>query len=337
MTDDRRVVCLGTSPAMLFRGLRLARQGWRVLFVDAAENIGGGWRTTEAFGALGVETGVHLFENRASTNLALASLFEANELTRDCGHGQIGRTRIGLRASRSLLYAGLVTRAARRGSGERARHSLKKFGATFANRRLPLLYPAAGMAELFSRLQARLVDGGATFRFGTRIHAVQLRSGGVALHTEMDERIDAEMLVFSSRAHAPFAGAEQMWQDLDAKIVTNILLALPDEAPLFDGYVEIFAHPMIKRTRRFARALPDGGSIIVAQARTADPCADQVMASLADLGLIAGGARAHGAQVERFAFRTLPSGPAARLARGSGGRLQFLQTVDFSDEDHMLA
>lgn len=319
---------------MLFRGLRLAEAGRRVLFVDAGDRIGGGWRTTEAFGVTGVETGVHLFENRPGSNRALRSLFGPQELTVDHGHGQLGRTRMPLRHARSLLYAGLVARALRRGSAERARHSLHQLGATLRCRKLPLLYPKAGVAEMFARLEARLLARGARFMFGTRVTSIDVRPQGVALHLEDGGVLDAETLVVSSRAHAPVTGREAMWQSLEPKTVTNLILAVPDDGLRFQGYVEIFANPVLKRVRRFAGVLPPDRSILTVQSRSSDPSAASIMAELARLGLVRPGLPADDAQIERVSFSTLASRSAQELARSSGGRLQFLRTVDFSDEDH---
>lgn len=319
---------------MLFRGLRLAEAGRRVLFVDAGDRIGGGWRTTEAFGVSGVETGVHLFENRPGSNRALRSLFDPEELTVDHGHGQLGRTRMSLRHARSLLYAGLVARSLRRGSAERARHSMHQLGATFRYRTLPLLYPKAGVAEMFGRLEARLCGREARFMFETRVTSIDVRPQGVVLHLEDGGVLDAEILVFSSRAHTPVIGREAMWQSLEPKTVTNLILAVPDDGVRFRGYVEVFANPVLKRVRRFAGALPPDRSILTVQARSSDPSAASIMAELGRLGLVRPGLAAEQAQVERVSFSTLDTKPAQELARSSGGRLQFLRTVDFSDEDH---
>jgi hypothetical protein len=314
---------------MLFRGLRLARAGWRVTFVDAADRIGGGWRTIDAFGLEGVETGVHLFERRASSVAALCSLFAPEELVADLGHGQVGRRRIGLRAARALLYAGLLGKAVRRGSGERAGHALRKLGHSVGPGGLPLLYPAGGVAALLARLEARLLELGAGFRMGERVGRVELIPSGVRLH---GAGLDADRLVFSSRAHAPVVGHEALWRRLARSEVANLVMVVPEAALLFEGYAEIFAHDVVKRVRRF------GGSraVIVVQVRTADVSPEQALARLAALGLVRAGTRAEAARLERFGFTTLPTGPALRLARASGGRLEFLRTVDFSDEDHRL-
>lgn len=316
---------------MLFRGLRLAKAGWRVTFIDQADRVGGGWRTIDASGLTGVETGVHLFERRASSIAALRSLFAPDELTADLGHGQVGGRRIGLGTARVLLYAGLFAKAVRRGSAERAGHALSKLAQSLRPRRLPLLYPVGGVAALLAGLEHRLGDGGAEFRLNTRVEEVELTPAGVCVRAG-DAVIYADRFVFSSRAHVPISGDDALWRELRPSEVVNLLMVVPDEAVWFDGYVEIFANQTVKRARCFRGEI----SVLVVQLRSDRISDEHALAELARVGLIRPGTIARETRLERFSFTTLPTRPAMRLAAKSGGRLEFVRTVDFSDEDHSL-
>jgi hypothetical protein len=100
---------------MLLFGIRLAIGGASVTFIDRADDIGGAWRTRTLFGASGVEIGVHLIENRRTSNFALLDVIGRDRIIEgSLGFGLIARARIPLSAARVLLYGGLLLKGVAR-------------------------------------------------------------------------------------------------------------------------------------------------------------------------------------------------------------------------------
>ena len=331
------VICLGTSPAMLFEGLRRARGGAKVTFLDRAEAIGGGWRTRDLFGFTGVEVGAHLFENRPDTLALLRSVLRQEELAVDeAGSGLFGTRRIPLRAARALLYGGLTAKAAARRDREGLAHSARNLAAAAAGRKLPLVYPQGGVAPLLARLFTLLEEAGATLRFGVEVARIEARGGCVAALLD-EEEVRADRLILSSRAHAPVAGLEEHWAGLRRSTVESLVMLLDPQTYRFSGYVEVFSNPIIKRARRLD-IVDDTGArpLAVFQLRGGEGDAAErartVLAEAARLGLVKAGAAPLALHRDTMTYATLSLRLMKRIERHGGGRIEAIRTVDFSDQ-----
>jgi hypothetical protein len=340
-SDRSGVFCVGTSPAMLFRGLRLAAEGRDVTFVDSADRIGGGWRTADVLGCKGVELGVHLFENRERSNRALLKVLGPDGLCVDeAGFGLVRDRRIPLRPARTLLYSGLLAKALVRRDREDATHSASNLAGSLRGLRRALVYPARGVRDLLTRIEARLVDLGVRFLFDRKIASIDAGGRNSVLHLASGETLVGETAVFSSRAHAPVLGFERHWRDLETRTISNLVMKFAGDPLLFEGYVEIFGHSVLKRVRRLSPiGLPADQSMFVCQLRLgiaqSPRMIDIATESLVRLKLLQPSAVTLGHHLDHAVYTTLPSARAKHICARAEGRLAFVRSVDFSDERHI--
>jgi len=67
--------------------------------------------------------------------------------------------------ARIALYSGIAGRNLLKGNLERVQHSIKNASEALRYRDLPFIYPKQGIAHVLAKLQAHLIDNGATFHF----------------------------------------------------------------------------------------------------------------------------------------------------------------------------
>lgn len=332
----KRIVCLGTSPAMLFEGLRLSQAGAKVTFIDRAEEIGGGWRTRELFGVKGMEVGAHLFENRRAVNTILSSVLRDDELVVDEeGFGLVRGRRVSLRLARALLYSGLVTKALVRGDKDAAQHAVGNFFAAASNWQVPLIYPKGGIQLLLERLRTLLDAAGAVFRWGIEVKRVICGPDHVILEGDSFS-YSADRLVMSSRSHAPISGLEAEWSGMRTTLVNTLVMPLEPNQLRFNGYVELFSNKVIKRIRR-----PDVNGlgferpfVIVQMRRMAETVGDTARDFIEEafrLGLLNTCRAPIAIHHEVVKYQTLSARSLSCMALWSGGRIDAIATVDFSD------
>lgn len=330
------VLCLGTSPAMLFEGLRLTGAGAQVTFLDRSDTIGGGWRTRNLFGFSGVEVGAHLFENRRATTTMLRSVLGVHELTEgDAGFGLIGSRRVPLRTARAILYAGLAAKAGARRDRAAFDHAQRNLAACFGDFRVPFLYPTGGIAALIARLEALLLAANARFGMGTNVDRITIDADGVSAHAGRAQ-YRARNLVMSSRAHAPISGMQQDWAELRQSTLDSLVLHIDERTFAFDGYVEIFANPVIKRVRRLSVSTASGSRpLAVFQVRAMGEnvagSARDVLREASRIGLLRGVPDIEALHHESVSYSTLPPALARTICGRGQGRVATLATVDFSD------
>ncbi len=328
---------------MLLEGLSRIRAGQTVLFVDRAARLGGAWQTPPALGFAAVETGVHLIENRAALNGAFEALIGRDGLivgTPD--FGLAWDRRIPMRLTRVLLYTLVGGKAVLAGRGERGLHALRNAVTAVRSARVPLVYPADGFAAVLDSLQGQLEAAGAQFLFDTEIRQVAVAEDHVVAGTSRGPR-RAGALVMSSRAHAPIAGLEDLWQTTEPGVFRSLVLRLSGPPPRFDGYVEFLGDPLLKRARRVCVApLPGaeaGDYAVTVQLRNGASCggrrgpalARRTVARLRRAGLLPPGTRIVDSQEDVVIVRTLPLRSLRQIARRHRGRVHVLNTVDLSD------
>jgi hypothetical protein len=329
---------------MLLHGLALAEAGRRVILVDAADRIGGSWKTRELFGYRNVEVGVHLIENRPHSNSAFRKALGAGGMGAASGDfGLINGRRLPMRAARILLYGLVAAKSALKGRREKTLHSLRNLALATRFAHLQLTYPAGGAAGAFATLATRLRAAGADIRLGCQIDRIEVVPGGVVAHAGYG-RLEARALVMSSRAHAPISGLEPLWEDCQRVTTYSYVLRIAGAPPNFSGYVEVIGDRLLKRVRNvggFARpAVPEGEALLTVQLRGAP--ADErsagrsILTRLGDLGLIEPGAVLLDIAADFVELRTLPAASLARIEATHPGRVTVLRTVDLGDQAYDL-
>lgn len=333
------ILLIGTGPPMLLHGLSLAEAGYRVIFVDAADRIGGAWKTRTVFGFRHVEAGVHLIENRAYLNRAFENLLGPDRLVRgppDFGLA-FGR-RVPMPLARIALYGLVAGKSVLRGRHEKALHSLRNLGLSMRYAGLPLVYPAGGAAEIFAAAADRLARAGARFRFETCIQRVLIDGDRVAAITA-DDTLRARHLVMSSRAHAPIAGLEPLWTNCERVTTHSYMLHLAGSPVPFSGYVEVVGDTTIKRARNvtgFARPRPPPGeALLTVQLRRAPDEREHVGIAIcqrmAELCLLDPAAQLLDIAGDEVALATLSNTALRRIATAHPSRVTVLRTVDLGD------
>ena len=279
-----QTLCIGTSPAMLLYGLRLATRGQYVCFMDRADDIGGAWRTRNLFGCSDVEIGVHLVENRRASNNALAQLVgSGNLIYGSLGFGLVRGKRIPLLASRIILHSGLAVKAAVRMDTEGLIAHASRSASALLELQTPCVYSAGGFSTVLRELQSRLLSLQARFMMGREALEIELTPTGVRV-SEHAETHYCERVVISSRGHAPVVGRHEQLKEIREATLSNFVFVLPNHTLKFRGYVEIFQNPVMKRIRELGSlgVTSPQGEIVVAQSR-ASPGGDDGSAALEKL------------------------------------------------------
>lgn len=338
---------IGTGPPMLFQALVLAEAGQRVILVDAAPRPGGSWHLPEVLGYRSVEVGVHLVENRAYIHRVIENLLPEEEILRDTPDFGLWRgRRIPMRLARVLLH-GLVTgKSALRGKPEKTRHSLANVGLSLRHLGLPILYPRRGYGAIMAAALGRLDAVGARVLQGCRIERLRIVPEGVLAETARGP-VRARRLVMSSRAHAPIAGMEPLWQDCLRVRTFSAVLHLEGPPPDFAGYVEVIGHGVVKRARNVTGfAVPGvmaGRSLVTVQfrddPRIADPAllGEEARNGLVRLGLLGAESRVIGTHRDDFDLATLPARALAAIEARHPDRVTVLRTVDLGDQGYDVA
>jgi hypothetical protein len=330
---------IGTGPPMLLHGLSLAEAGHRVIFVDAADRIGGAWKTRTVFGFRHVEAGVHLIENRAYLNRAVENLLGPDRLVRGPpDFGLVLGRRVPMPLARIALYGLVAGKSALRGRREKILHSLRNFGLSLRYAGLPLVYPAGGAAEMLAATADRLARAGARFRFETRIERIVLDGNGIAAVTA-DGALRAGHLVMSSRAHAPIAGLEPLWTDCERVTTHSYMLHLAGPLAPFEGYVEVVGDTTIKRARNVTGFAcprpPPGETLLTVQLRRPpdgpERAGTTICRRMAELGLLDPATRLLGFASDEVTLVTLGSAALGHIAAAHPRRLTALRTVDLGD------
>jgi len=341
------VILIGTGPPMLFEGLAIAEAGKKVIFVDQAAELGGAWRTPTVFGYRNVETGVHIIENRRHLLRLLETLLGPGALIKDpLDFGLVLKRRIPMRVARVLLYALAASKALLRIDLDRSIHGAKNTMSAIGSLTVPLVYPVNGFAGVLAALHERLCRVGAEFRFGTQIKSIRIDHDRVTAGTNFGDLFSSN-LVMSSRAHAPIEGLEHLWRMTQSKTVPSVVLHLGAGRVRFDGYVEIFADPFVKRVRNITRfvspAPAQGTALVTVQLRgphtgTDDiTLAGEIIERLQKLGLLAGGVTAAEVARKDVSVTTSSRSALAQIGRTFPDRVTLLNTVDLSDRRHRVA
>ena len=338
---------IGTGPPMLFQAIVLAEAGQRVILVDAASRPGGSWHLPEVLGYRSVEVGVHLMENRAHIHRVIENLLPEEEILRDTPDFGLWRgRRIPMRLTRVLLHGLVAGKSALRGKPEKAGHAFANAGLALRHLGLPILYPRGGYGAVMAAALARLEAAGARVVQDCRIERIRIGPEGVLAETARGP-VRARRLVMSSRAHAPIAGMEPLWQDCLRLRTFSAVLHLEGPPPGFAGYVEVIGHGVVKRARNVTAfavpAVAAGRSLVTVQfrddPRIADPATlgEEARDWLARLGLLAAKSRVIGTHRDDFDLATLPARALAAIEARHPDRVTVLRTVDLGDQGYAVA
>lgn len=340
-TETVDAAMIGTGPLALFEGLRLARQGARVVFIDRAASIGGSWRTPTVFGFRNVEVGVHLIEARPKVNAWLRQITNG-QITKSgsaIDFGLVGQRRIPMNMTRVILHGLVSAKAALRGNWDNAQRTVLSAVRSARNLCTPMYYPDAGFSSVVHALRKDLETLGAQFFFDTSVERLCVTGNGVDVQTDRQTLKSASVLM-SSRAHAQIEGFSDLRTLVRRDSTYSYVLHLSGPAPRFDGYVEIIGDRSIKRVRNiggFVRpAPPTGEALICVQTRKELELPEQeraamLVARLAERELLDRRTRAVAQHCDIIQLATLTNAAVRQIESTYAPRIRVLRSTDFAD------
>ncbi len=345
--EPEATVFIGTSPLVLCHALDQALRGEPIRILEERREIGGAWRTFDAFGCVGVEAAVHLIENRSAVHRTLSQL--GVPLIPPTGRtgASLAGVEIPLPLSRSLAYLGVFGKSALRGEFGRARTAFIGLGRAVGEYRTPFLYPPRGARQITDRLLQLLAARDVRPECGIRVRQAR-RIGRDACLVETEHgAFTARRIAIASRAHCTLCREDRT---LDLSIRTSTLeclaVRIAGPAPKFD-YFEFHGRSPLRRVRNLTRMLlpPLGADehVISVQMRTparesppphdvGDAPAAAALTVLKDAGLLAPTARLIESRRVRFDVRTIPDQRMRQLARDEADWVLPIRTTDFGEE-----
>jgi len=343
----KATVFIGTSPLVLCHALGRALRGEPVRILEERGEIGGAWRTIDAFGYSGVEAAVHLIENRSTVHRALLQLGVPLMPPTGRTGALVAGVEIPLSLSRALAYLGVCGKSVLRGDLGRAHTALIGLGRAVREYRTPFLYPPKGASQITDRLLQLLAARGVKPECGIRVCQAR-RIGRDACLVETDHgEFAARRIAIASRAHCTLRRDDQTL-DLSIRSSTLACLAIHivGPAPSFD-YIEFHGRSPLRRARNLTPMLspPLGPDEQVLSVQIRNPAGESppphesedaqaapAVAALKDAGLLAPSARLIEARSVRFDVRTIPDQRMRQLARDEADWVIPIRTTDFGEE-----
>jgi phytoene dehydrogenase-like protein len=333
------VIGVGTSPLMLMRAARLAEAGSRVVLIDRATRLGGGWAVGDVLGFSNVELGVHLLENRPELYRELSRVLDGGLAEDPCATLLKGRM-LPMRAARAAFHAGVGLNSLRRLAPDRARRSFTSAWRAVLNARRDFLYPVGGAAQIIEAMAARLRRAGGEIRLGEEVVAASIEAVGVRCETSSGARA-AERLLVSSRACPPLwvLGAK-LSSEVEVSSVYSTILRFRTTEAMDRSYVEIVGDSTLKRVRDLVplvRPRPDADERVwCVQRRAAGPAdawadGQEILNHLVRLGLAAQGSTLVAAHKSDVRLVTVTDRGLEKMSRAAEGKLEVLRTTDFAD------
>ncbi|PHR56606.1 MAG: hypothetical protein COA47_12875 [Robiginitomaculum sp.] len=323
----------------LIEGLWLCDAGRQVCFIDAAQNLGGSWKVASCLGYDNIETGVHLIENRPNVNRWMRSVLQGRVLSQETmqNTGLWRGHHIPIAATRVLLHSLVAGKAVLRRRFDTASRVGLSARRAAQNLNTEFLYPTGGFSSLVAALTAQLRQKGAKFCMGSQVESVTPRATSIMLHGA-GWNMEAARLLMSSRAHAHINANDAPEVAVSSTTINSIAVLIDGQAR-FDGYVEIFTDPLIKRCRNigiFACPKVDPTQTILSvQLRKPmnllKNCGTQVCYSLSVLGLLEQSARCLDEQPMPVVLHTMSARSAQQINQRFSPVLQVLESTDFAD------
>lgn len=344
MSTATDILLIGTSPIVLCHALRYAQSGRRIAIFDKSPVPGGAWHTPPIVGAMAVESGVHLIENRRAVYQALTQL-EVSIQVETASFGIFHGHRLPLAFARALSFGGVLAKSALRLDRDGMTCTTPRFLRSIRNIRTPFKYPVLGAGGITESLLEQLAAFGIRPNMATTVQDIQLRSGvrgGVCVTSK--GTVEFQSACMASRAHAIVHLDGRSLHHSTKKIQTTCLVVrVPARNVRAFDYVEILFDPALRRVRdvsKFVTPPPDCDErVLCFQCRTerGKPllhCADIARMTIdraASFGLLDRDTVILDAQLDRFTYETLNNQSLAQL-EAAHPDLHCIRSTDFGED-----
>jgi len=357
---DADVVVISSSPLCLVEAVARARQGARVIVLDARDRLGGAWDVTTLAGYEDVESCAHLLTSHPKCfdflsreiGLDLAPLDPA-PVSYSWGLPWKPRASryetFGWKIEETLSR--LLVRGLPRSIGQWNRAMIRPLGRAvmiavdhLRGRRPQHLYPKGGTAEMIRRLGALIgAEPRIEVRLETRADACRVDEARGIVTVETDRGpIRARHAVITNQTwlREIETPRERLGPTGTREACHQLLLHVEDPTPIRCSYVEFNGHPLIRRfsdvtafTRDHDPAVRTGKILAVTTTRAIEDEADDrvVLDEIIAMKLVDPGARITHRRAFAHGMLAVDRGLVVALQRRYAGFFTQLWTADFAE------